>query len=427
MEVLSIRDNRAGVRRTTFATLIGTVLEQYDMVIYIHLIPVIAPLCFAPSTDGGQSILLQGFFSFAMGYLLRPIGGILFGHLGDRFGRKRALLVAIGCMSVPTFIIGALPSHAQIGVLSGVILYLARGVQSLSVVGELASSAIITVENAPLSRKNFFSCLWSASFFMGGVLGGVSGWFFTQSFMPSWSWRLAFFLGAFIAVVGLYIRVKAVETAEFQLLVEQKKLLRLPVMETLKKDWVSHLCYIGMISSVVAVYTYMVVVGPGIMRKNFHFSVHATLEVTTLATLVTVLSILIFGFIADLIGRKKVFVFGLFLISVFITLAFRESELGSLKSFLTFHFLAAFGVGVLNSTYALLSKSMYLTERRCSGSSFAEGLGAAIFAGAAPFAFAFLRVKTESAWGPSLYIYLCAFLAMVGVYFAPNFLKSESS
>jgi MHS family proline/betaine transporter-like MFS transporter len=425
MKVAISAPSRVGVKRTTVATLFGTILEQYDMVIYVHLLPVIAPLCFAPSTDGGQSILLQGFFSFAMGYLLRPIGGIIFGHLGDRFGRKRALLVAIACMSVPTFVIGILPSYAKIGAISGVILYLARSVQSLSVVGELASSAIIIVENAPSNRKNFFSCLWSASFFMGGVLGGISGWFFTQSFMPHWAWRLAFFLGAFIAIVGLYMRIKAVETNEFQLLVDQKKLLRLPVIETLKKDWGSHLCYIGMISSVVAVYTYMVVAGPGIMRKNFHFSVHETLEVTTLATLVTVFSIIIFGFIADFIGRKKVFVFGVCLICVFTTLAFKESELGSLRGFLIFHFLTAFSVGVLNSTYALLSKSMYKTERRCSGSSFAEGVGAAIFAGAAPFAFAFLRIKVGNYWGPSLYVYLCAFLALIGVCFAPSFLKKE--
>jgi MHS family proline/betaine transporter-like MFS transporter len=413
------------VRRTNFATLVGTILEQYDMVIYVHLLPIIAPLCFAP-LEGGKNVLLQGFLSFAMGYMLRPMGGIVFGHLGDRLGRKRALLVAIACMSIPTFIIGILPSYAQIGALSGIILYSARSVQSLSVVGELASSAIIIVENAPLKHRNFFSCLWSASFFMGGVLGGISGWIFTQPFMPSWSWRIAFFLGAFIALVGLYMRLKAVETADFQLLVEQKKLLRFPVLESLKKDLHSHFCYIGMIANVVSVYTYIVVIGPMIMRGNFNFNVHETLEVTIFSTLIIVVSVMVFGFIADFIGKKKVFGFGLTLVSIFIPLAFNAADAGSLKSFLVFHALSAFGVGVLNSTYALLSKSMYPTERRCSGSSLAEGLGAALFGSIAPFAFTLLKGKIGSSYlGPSLYLWLCALFGMISVYFAPNFLSNK--
>jgi MFS transporter, MHS family, proline/betaine transporter len=415
--------SRLLIRRTNFATLVGTILEQYDMVIYVHLLPIIAPLCFAPVV-GGKSILLQGFFSFAMGYILRPLGGVIFGHLGDRLGRKRALLIAIACMSVPTFLIGVLPGYAQIGALSGVVLYLARSVQSLSVVGELASSAIIIVENASIKRKNFFSCLWSASFFMGGVLGGVSGWIFTQPFMPSWSWRLAFFFGAFIALVGFYMRTKAVETADFQLLVEQKKILRLPVLETLKKDYRSHCCYIGMIGNIVSVYTYIVVIGPMIMRGSFKFNVHETLEVTIISTVITIVAIMIFGFMADFVGKKKVFVLGLILVSIFIPLAFKAADAGSLRSFLTFHFLSAFGVGVVNSTYALLSKSMYPTERRCSGSSLAEGVGAALFGSIAPFAFTLLKVKVGGSYlGPALYLWSCALLGTIAVYFAPSFLK----
>src|SRR5499433_2118829 len=185
---------------------IGNVLEWYDFVVFAFLAPVIGARFF-PAEDP-LSALIQAFAVFAVGYLMRPIGGVLFGHLGDRLGRKRALQLSIVVMAVPTALMAVLPTHAEAGALAAVLLLLLRLCQGLSVGGEAAGSICYLVEAAPPHRRAFVGSLTNL-----GIAGGVllaSAVVGLLSLAPAeihaWGWRLPFLGGLVIGTVGWWVR-----------------------------------------------------------------------------------------------------------------------------------------------------------------------------------------------------------------------------
>jgi MFS transporter, MHS family, proline/betaine transporter len=411
---------RKDLRRTGIATLVGTFLEQHDFVVYAHLLPVLTA-----SFLGPESTSTHVFLVFAVGYLCRPLGGLFFGHFGDRFGRKGAMLFSISIMSIPTLIVGVLPTYAQIGVAAGVILYLCRALQSISVSGEVAGAAIIMIENAPPGRKCFAVSVFSSVFYAGGVVGALSGWIFTQPFMPSWAWRFAFLIGSLIALVGFYFRSKALETPEFELILKQNKVSKTPVLETLKKDWTSHLCYIGLVGSSSCVYSYIIAYVPRVMKSNFGYSVNQSLVVSICFTSVLVALIPLSGFISDKIGPRKVIAFGNVLVTLLLPFALRAMEFDTPGYFFLFQALACVAFAIQQGPISSVNKYMYPTERRYSGSAFGQGLGTAIIGGFTPLIMDFLQRKMGGFWGPSTFIIYCQLGALLGVYFAPNFDKKD--
>jgi MHS family proline/betaine transporter-like MFS transporter len=410
-----------GIRRTTFGTFIGTALEQHDFAIYTHLLVIIAPLCF-PAEDA-MGIRMKGFFSFALGSLFRPFGGLLFGHIGDRFGRKKALLISISLMSVPTLLIGSLPGYAQIGAASGFLLYFYRSLQSISIGGELAGSGTILAENAPLNRKYLYCSFSSVAFWIGGILGAISGWFFIRPFMPVWGWRISFFLGSFIALVGIYIRSKGVETPEFALVVEQNKILKFPFLETLKKDWRSHICYTGMMLGAGNISSILMLYVPMIMRNHFGYSVSDALMITIFFMSIMVISYPLSGLLADRMGGKKLMVFAIVLVAGLMSFVHRAAEFHSPFYLFLCQGLACMVYTAQVAPMNVISKYMYPTERRYSGSSFGQGIGAALGSGCAPLILTFLKNQTDGFWGPCLYVICTQCIALLCLYFAPNFLK----
>lgn len=413
-------ENVQSLRRTNIATLVGTFLEQHDFLVYAHLVPVLTAVFLGP-----ESTSTQGFLIFAVGYLCRPLGGLFFGHIGDRFGRKRAMLMSISIMSVPTLVIGILPSYAQIGVAAGVILYLCRALQSISVSGEVAGAAIIMIENAIPGRKFFAVSLFCSIFYFGGVVGALSGWFFTRPSMPSWAWRIAFLIGSLIALVGFYFRSKASETPEFEFALQQKKLLSTPVLETLKKDWISHFCYIGLSASSSGVYSYIIAYIPKVMKSNFGYSVNESLVVSMGFTFILVVLVPLSGFISDKIGPRKVIALGNILVTLILPFALRAMELDTPDSFFLFQGLACVAFAIQQGSVSSVNKYMYPTERRYSGSALGQGLGMALIGGFTPLILNSLQNKVGSFWGPSIFIMFCQVAALLGLYFAPSFLKQE--
>jgi MHS family proline/betaine transporter-like MFS transporter len=417
--------NSKAIRRTTLGTFIGTALEQHDFVIYTHLLVVITPLCF-PSEDV-MSLRMKGFFAFALGYLFRPFGALLFGHVGDRFGRKKALLISISLMAIPTLLIGSIPGYAQIGAASGFLLYFYRALQSVSIGGELAGSGTILAENAPSHRKYLYCSLGSLAFWIGGILGAMSAWLFIRPFMPVWGWRLAFFCGSFIALAGVYVRSKGVETPEFDLAVRENKILKFPFLHTLKKDWRSHVCYIGMMLGCGNISSTLMLYIPMVMRNHFGYSVSESLVITICFMTLIALSLPLSGMIADRIGGGKLMVFGITLVSVLTVLVHSSTELNSPFYLFLFQSLACVVFTAQVVPMNVITKYMYPTERRYSGSSFAQGLGVILGAGFTPLILAFLKNQTGGFWGPSIYIICCQIAALFGLYFAPSFLKTKSS
>src|SRR6516162_10834162 len=209
---------------TVLAGMIGNAVEWYDYGLYGYMAPVLATLFF-PSKDPLGS-LMATFGVFAAGFLLRPLGAIAFGHLGDRLGRKKALVVSVTLMAVPTGLIALLPTYAEVGATAAVLLVLLRLLQGFSVGGEFTGSIIFLVEHAPPSRRGFIGCWAGFSTNAGCLLGSGVGALLVavmgRQDLEVWGWRLPFLLGAGFGVVGLYLRLTVDETPHFQRLTESQ-------------------------------------------------------------------------------------------------------------------------------------------------------------------------------------------------------------
>ena len=197
-------------RKVLVASSLGNILEWYDFALFGFFAPILAQLFF-PS-DNHLASLLSTFGVFAAGFLMRPLGGALFGHLGDRVGRKNALAASVILMAIPTTLLGLLPTHAQVGILAPLLLTGLRLIQGLSVGGELTGSISFIVEHSPPTQRGFFGSWASNSIGMGLLLGSATGALMTsllsQDDLVRWGWRIPFLFGIFVGGVGLYLRMK---------------------------------------------------------------------------------------------------------------------------------------------------------------------------------------------------------------------------
>ena len=216
--------------KTVGAGMIGNVLEWYDFAIYGYFAAAIGRQFFPHQDPVAQ--LLSAFGVFAVGYLMRPIGGALIGHIGDRFGRRAALIFSVVAMAIPTFLIGLLPGYATIGLAAPIALTLLRMVQGLSVGGEYTSSMVFLVEHAPEGRRGLVGALTSCGTHVGILLGSAVGAGFaatmSEAALEAWGWRIPFLLGLVVAIAGYVLRRHVQET------LPAERSQRAPIVETLR-------------------------------------------------------------------------------------------------------------------------------------------------------------------------------------------------
>jgi MHS family proline/betaine transporter-like MFS transporter len=221
------------IYKTVAAGMIGNLLEWYDFAIYGYFAAAIGRHFFPHQDPVAQ--LLSAFGVFAVGYLMRPVGGALIGHIGDRFGRRAALTFSVVAMAIPTFLIGLLPGYATIGLAAPVALTLLRMVQGLSVGGEYTSSMVFLVEHAPERRRGLMGALASCGATAGILLGSAVGAGFAATMssaaLEAWGWRIPFLLGLVVGIAGYLLRRHVPET----LPTERRQ--RAPIVETLRDHW----------------------------------------------------------------------------------------------------------------------------------------------------------------------------------------------
>jgi len=198
------------LRRVLTAGIIGNVLEWYDFAVYGYFAPVLAEHFFP--TGNRMLSLLAAFGAFAVGFLMRPVGAVLFGHIGDRYGRARALLISIAMMAVPTVCMGLLPTYAAIGPAASILIVILRMGQGLAVGGEFTSSIVFLAEHAPAPRRGFF-CSWAmfgatTGTMLGAAVGGLLSGMLSPEDLARWGWRVAFISGIAVALVGIIVRRK---------------------------------------------------------------------------------------------------------------------------------------------------------------------------------------------------------------------------
>src|SRR5262245_36490752 len=233
------RERRA-VLEAIVASTIGTTIEWYDFFLYGTTAALVFPRLFFPDFDPVTGLLLS-FGTFTAGFVARPLGGILFGHLGDRIGRKSTLVATLLLMGVSTFLIGLLPTYGQAGVLAPVLLTALRVLQGVGVGGEWGGAVLLALESGHRGRRGLYAS-WPQAGVPLGLLASTGVVALLQGLLPegdflAWGWRVPFYLSALLIVVGLLIRARVAETPLFRQLQEDNQVARAPVSEVVRFHW----------------------------------------------------------------------------------------------------------------------------------------------------------------------------------------------
>ncbi|MFJ4175279.1 MFS transporter [Microbacterium sp. NPDC089696] len=420
-------DRRAAARVTT-ASAIGTVMEWYDFGLYgAASALVFAPLFFA-SSDPVIGVL-SSFAVFAVGFFVRPLGGILAGHFGDRYGRKPILIMTIVLMGGATVAIGLLPTYESVGIFAPVLLVLVRMLQGLGAGAEFAAAVTAVAEYTPLHRRAFYTSFSQAAVAFALVLS--TGTFALLSSLPEeillgWAWRIPFIASIVIFLVAFFIRRRVEETPEFtearKESAEKGKAQKLPIMQVLRERPRALL---------VGIFCGAALVNTGYVVNTFSLSyITNTLELPrTVATVglvaaavVATLTIPLFGMLADRIGRRPVYIGGAVFMALFALPLFLLLDTG-VPVLVGLALVCAYGIGfaaMCGAQSAFLAE-LFPTRYRFSGVAAAREINAMLIGGTTPFIAAALVAAAGGE--PTLvvpYMILCAVITIVALLLAPK-------
>jgi MHS family proline/betaine transporter-like MFS transporter len=288
-----------------FASITGTSLEFYNFMLYAVFMEAIGQEFF-PTHNQMQSILF-GSLGFFAAFFARPFGATLFGYIGDKYGRRLALILSISLMGLPTLIIGILPSYASWGIAASISLIVCRLVQGLCTGGEYNGSAIFALEHLGKKYPGFFGAMITAASVSGALLANTVGIYLKQPGMPEWGWRAAFAMGALVSLVGLYIRLQTSESPEFEKLMKNKKVNKSPLIDAITRHWPSSLTTIitGTLNGILAytLYKFLSIY----MVRWMGYSETDALKFTNFGIMVYICSAPIMGYIMDKMGSEQLY------------------------------------------------------------------------------------------------------------------------
>ena len=403
-----------GNHKVILSAIGGTILEYYDALLYTHLLFILTPLFF-PSEDLFVSRVL-GMGSYAIGFLMRPLGGIIFGHIGDRLGRKVALGYSIILMSLPTFIIGVLPTYATIGIAAPVILILCRLLQSFSVGGESAGATVFLVEHAKRGYESTTTSFINVACNAGGVIGAAFALIGLRSFFPEWGWRIPFLLGAIFGWVGYYIRRQIEETPEFTKELERQSIKSLPLKEILRSRKINVLRTMGICAGVMAPFQMIYVYIPDILRSKFNLPIEQVIAQNIKVMLIMMVTLPVMGYIADRIGFKKVIGWSLFILvlSIYPLFLFVSEAHTPQRILLIQSIISIISSGITAPCCVLISQ-FFSTGERYTGCAFGWSLGAILFAGCTPLLSVLLVEWNGNEHSPAYILIFCGLLGLLAL------------
>lgn len=375
------------LRHVLFGSLIGTTIEFFDFYIYANAAVLVFPQLFFPGTDSTTSVL-QSLATFSIAFFARPIGSAVFGHYGDKIGRKTTLVVALLTMGISTVCIGFLPSYASIGITAPILLMLCRFGQGVGLGGEWGGAVLLAIENAPPHKRAWYGMFPQLGAPIGLVLSGGTFLLLTNSMSSQdfleYGWRIPFIASSLLVLVGFYIRLKITETAAFESAKQEQEEVKLPFV-TLLKSYRKELLF-GTFAAVTTfvVFYLMTVFMLNWNTKELHFSNKEALLIQLFSVLFFAGFIPISAIIADKIGRRKMLIYASLAIAVFGL--FFSQFLNSGSTVLVTLFLCL-GMALMGFTYGPIGtflSELFPTTVRYSGASLTFNLAGIIGAAFAP-------------------------------------------
>jgi MHS family shikimate/dehydroshikimate transporter-like MFS transporter len=405
-------------RRTMAASTLGTVMEWYDFNLYgLASALVFGPLIFGSSSVGGT---LASFGTFAVGFAARPLGGIFFGHIGDRFGRKQVLVATMLVMGLCTALIGLLPTYAEIGLAAPILLILLRIVQGIAVGGEFAGATLLTIENAPPRRRGLHGAIpamgTGAGFVLASAVFGLISLLPEDAFL-SWGWRVPFLISIGITVFGLWLRRGISDTRVFTETAETVGKVRLPIATVLREQPGAVLRTLGItVSGFVFGYTVQAFsLSYGVGTVGVSRSV--MLWAIACASALEIATIPFWGWLSDVIGRRVMVTIGLVFTMAYVFPFFALLETGNTGLiFLAMIIALPIAKDMVFGPQAALVAEMFDTRVRFTGVSAGREIGGAIFGGTAPFIATALLAATGSVSAIAVYIVVACLLTLIAVF-----------
>lgn len=399
------------MRKVIAACMVGNALEWYDFALFGQFAVILSKLFF-PQHDSYVGMVAT-YTIFATGFFMRPLGGIVFGYIGDRYGRKVSLVVSIIMMALPTALIGVLPTYEQIGIWAPITLCLIRLIQGASIGGEFSGCIAFLVEYSPMNKRALVGSVSMVSLVLGMLLGSVvaisvSKCMSTEAF-ESWGWRIPFLIGIVVALIGIYVRLGIHESPIYLKAKEKKSLSKKPVREIFS-DYLSPLVIaIGLYLTVTVPFYSLTIFIQSYMSKYMGFSQQEALNINLMSLTIVMLILPVSAYLSDIYGRKKVMKYSSFGIILFIYPIIWLLHLGSFNMAIVSQVIFALLVGTYMGPIPAVLVELFPTRVRFTGVALSYNLSAALFGGTAPLVATWLVTNTRT---DSIAMYIILFVTL---------------
>jgi len=427
---LSDIEHATQLRRAVVAGTVGTIIEAYDFLLYVQVAPLVFAKLFFPHSDPLVGTL-EAFSIYAVGFISRPVGAALFGHFGDRIGRKVTLISTLLLTGLSTFAVGFVPGYDSIGVWGAVILTVVRFLQGMGIGGEWGGATLIAMEWAKTNKHRGFITAWPQWGGPAGLLfanlavligSAISG---DQFF--AWGWRIPFWISIVIVGIGIYIRLGILETPVFKRVVEEEKIARAPVIEVIRQQpgmiILTALCRMAEQAPFYVFVAFIFTYGTTVLHSSRNTLLTAVLFAAALSTI----SIPLAGHISDLIGRKRMYLIGAVTMGVFGFVYF--ALLNTLVPAVIFIAIVVSLIphDMMYGCQAALIAECFSPRLRYSGASLGFHLSSVIAGGPAPIIATALYAATGTPYSIALYILGCAVVSVGTTMFLPDYTNRDIS
>jgi MHS family shikimate/dehydroshikimate transporter-like MFS transporter len=417
------------IRRILWSSVIGASIEWYDFLVYAAATALVFNQLFFPTLNAHLGSI-AAFGAYAAGFLARPVGALIFGHFGDRIGRKPMLITTMLIMGAGTFLIGLLPTYYQVGIAAPVLLVVLRLLQGIGLGGEWAAAVLMVFENAPAERRGLMSSMVQMGNPIGHIM--VSGLFSIVALLPepvflAWGWRVPFLVSIVVVGVGLFIRLKLDETPSYLEVRRTGRIAKIPIVEVIRHYPRSFLTAVGLKISDIAYATIGGIFVIAYVTRHLGLSRELALSAVLVANLTALAFIPLFGWLSDQVGRRAMFYAGClfcgaFAFPLFWLLDTRDPAL----IILTVTLIICFGEMLMFSVGASWYAELFDARVRYTGISFGFQVGSTISGGLTPLiAESLLSPTNVATWPISLYLISCACVTAFAAWAAPIIKSSD--
>ena len=406
------------LRRVAVASSIGTTIEWYDFFIFSTAVPLVFNTQFF-STLSPASGTLAGFATLGVGIIARPVGGVLWGHFGDRVGRKAMLVASLVLMGAATVGVGLLPTYAQIGVLAPILLVVMRILQGVSAGGEWGGAALMAVEHAPPGKRGAYGSFSQVGVPAGLILAQLLFITVTAATTPeqfaAWGWRLPFLFSIVLVVVGLVVRLSLAESPVFAALQSEQARSSRPIVEVFRERprelVLAALSFVANTAIGYIFLAYLLAYGTAVLKLSRSFM----LIVVIIGSVVWLVSIVVAARWSDRVGRKPVYLVGSVLLVVWAFPFFLLLDTAVPALIVLSVVVLTIGLGLSYGPQAAFFAELFEPRYRYSGASFAYAVGAVVGGGFAPLIATALQTATGASWPVSAYMLVVGLLSLGAV------------